>query len=181
LNRSVEIYAFLDIAANAPDANLPLKLDLRSELMRINRTHYGTDFAFQNDIRNTFIKLNDAHTLYYPPTCYNNLVAWQALAPIAYADANARSGFRIEVSPFFDDTLVQVCEMHTHTHTHTHTPHIGMAMSHEVCAYWSEQCIRCAYRQYLVNTINVDPRQFIGCTIEAVCTCDVCCNNGHLH
>eukprot|EP01094_Clydonella_sp_ATCC50884_P020977 TRINITY_DN4496_c0_g1_i1.p1 TRINITY_DN4496_c0_g1~~TRINITY_DN4496_c0_g1_i1.p1 ORF type:complete len:673 (-),score=242.65 TRINITY_DN4496_c0_g1_i1:108-2126(-) len=103
--KSAEIYAFLDIANNSPDPNLPVQVDVLAELAAIGQRTYRYDYELHDDLRALYDQLNDAHTQYYAPVCYLSLSATQPIAPISYVDASGEQV--VAISPFVNPELVQ--------------------------------------------------------------------------
>lgn len=62
LKRSIELYAFYDIAHNSPDPNLPLHVDMQRGFEEISNRPYIYDFDFQNDLRYLYLQVS---TLYF--------------------------------------------------------------------------------------------------------------------
>jgi len=104
LQRSIEVYAFYDIAHDSPDPNLPLQVDMQRGLSEIADRPYIYDMEFHEDLRYLFLQLNDAHTQYYLPTCYQNILIRQGLGPVGWG--SDPSNFKITVSPYFPSDLV---------------------------------------------------------------------------
>eukprot|EP00211_Chloroparvula_japonica_P001028 CAMPEP_0119121380 /NCGR_PEP_ID=MMETSP1310-20130426/2039_1 /TAXON_ID=464262 /ORGANISM="Genus nov. species nov., Strain RCC2339" /LENGTH=591 /DNA_ID=CAMNT_0007110943 /DNA_START=311 /DNA_END=2086 /DNA_ORIENTATION=- len=103
MNKSKELYCFLDIARDSPDENLPLSVDLGEELSRIATSVYENDLAFQEDLTSTYVQLNDAHAQYYKPSCYLNFEVRQPVMPAGYV---ADGEDRVAVSRFLAADLV---------------------------------------------------------------------------
>ena len=57
LNKTKELYAFIDIARDSPDPNLPLQVDIGAELKRIGRTNYQTAYEFHDALRELYTGL----------------------------------------------------------------------------------------------------------------------------
>jgi len=104
LKRSLEIYAFYDIAHDSPDPNLPLQVNMQQGLEEIANRPYIYDMDFHNDLRYLYLQLNDAHTQYYLPTCYQNVMIRQGFGPVGWG--STVEDFQIRVSPYFPSDLV---------------------------------------------------------------------------
>ena len=105
LNKTKELYAFVDIVHDSPDQeNLPLSVDIQAELARIGRKQYTNDFDFHDDLRALYVRLGDAHTQYYAPICYRNFLIRQPIPPTYYVDDNNNDV--IAVSRYMSQDLV---------------------------------------------------------------------------
>eukprot|EP00007_Cunea_sp_BSH-02190019_P009938 CAMPEP_0174230054 /NCGR_PEP_ID=MMETSP0417-20130205/888_1 /TAXON_ID=242541 /ORGANISM="Mayorella sp, Strain BSH-02190019" /LENGTH=645 /DNA_ID=CAMNT_0015307679 /DNA_START=152 /DNA_END=2086 /DNA_ORIENTATION=- len=104
LRKVMQLYVFLDIANKSPAPQLPVSVDILSELDRISRQFYANDFQFQDDLRTQYLRFFDAHTQYYGPVCYSNLQLAQPLGPIAYVE-NGEIVF--DISNYFQSDLVE--------------------------------------------------------------------------
>jgi hypothetical protein len=103
LRKVLQLYVFLDIANKSPAPELPVSVDMLSELNRINKQFYANDFQFQDDLRGQFLRFFDAHTQYYAPVCYSNIQLVQPFGPIAYVEEGA---IVFEISNYFQSDLV---------------------------------------------------------------------------
>ena len=59
LNRSLELYAFYDIAHDSPDPNLPLNVLMQRGLLTIANRPYVYDIDFHSDLRYLFLQVRD--------------------------------------------------------------------------------------------------------------------------
>ena len=57
MRRSLEVYAFYDIAHDSPDPNLPLKVNMQKGLQEIYDRPYVFDIDFQEDLRYLYIQV----------------------------------------------------------------------------------------------------------------------------
>lgn len=58
LRRSLEIYAFYDIAHNSPSPQLPLHVNMQLGLQEIYDRPYYYDYDFQQDLRSLYIAVS---------------------------------------------------------------------------------------------------------------------------
>lgn len=86
LRKAMQLYAFRDIA-KAPPAPFAPPVDLDKELSLLETRAFGSDFEFQQSIRQLFLRLHDAHTNYYAPTPYQFTFVLP-ITVISYAASN---------------------------------------------------------------------------------------------
>lgn len=108
MRKAIEVYAFLDIANHSPDPHLPVQIDMLAGLQTIENRPYVYDMDFQSDLRALFDQLNDAHTQYYLPTCYQNVLVRQPFAPVGFGDTT--ENYKITISPYFDEEIIDYYE-----------------------------------------------------------------------
>lgn len=58
LKRSIEVYAFYDIAHNSPDPNLPLHVDMQRGFQEIADRPYIYDMDFHDDLRYLYLQVS---------------------------------------------------------------------------------------------------------------------------
>jgi hypothetical protein len=86
LLNGMQLYTFLDIAANPPapfDA-----VDLLGELKALRSLTFDSDLRMHIAISDVFRKLGDAHTLYRPPACFGDFSFYNPLTLFGFADRN---------------------------------------------------------------------------------------------
>eukprot|EP00013_Stygamoeba_regulata_P009325 CAMPEP_0177675720 /NCGR_PEP_ID=MMETSP0447-20121125/27361_1 /TAXON_ID=0 /ORGANISM="Stygamoeba regulata, Strain BSH-02190019" /LENGTH=644 /DNA_ID=CAMNT_0019184145 /DNA_START=163 /DNA_END=2097 /DNA_ORIENTATION=- len=87
MTRTFPLYAFFDIVQNSPDPiHFPMQVDLEAELSRIGQKSYSSDWDFQQDLGALFRSLNDGHTIYLLPSCYQSFSPFQPFILITVTD-----------------------------------------------------------------------------------------------
>lgn len=105
LRRALQLYTFLDIAVESPSEHLPVSVDMLAGLDAIAARPYKYDYEFHDDLRALFLKLYDAHTQYYAPSCYNQFLIRQPFAPVSYVDDTGRQV--VAIGPWYNGPLAQ--------------------------------------------------------------------------
>ena len=86
LEMLVALYSFTDLAAGVvPPFNV--SVDLAAELARVADAGYASDYAFHSDLQLVFARLLDGHTVYTPPTPYQQFLAFRPFILASTADA----------------------------------------------------------------------------------------------
>jgi len=104
LFKSMELYAFLDIATNPPNFDtigFP-KVDLLAHLQSIKTKNFSNDWNFQLQLRSKFLQLHDAHTNYYPPANYGAFSWYQPFGLISVLENNQQN---IYISPYYRQSV----------------------------------------------------------------------------
>jgi hypothetical protein len=65
MKRSLEIYAFYDIAHDSPSPELPLQVNMQQGLQQIYDRPYYYDFDFQEDLRDLYIAVSFLKKLHF--------------------------------------------------------------------------------------------------------------------
>ncbi|KAL9649024.1 hypothetical protein ABK040_008401 [Willaertia magna] len=86
VKKTIPLYIFVDIAKQSPDPNIILSVDLKAGLDEITNQQFTTDFDFHQSVVSLFRKLNDGHTLYFGPKCYDNLSFKQPFNLMSYVE-----------------------------------------------------------------------------------------------
>jgi len=106
LKQIAPLYTFLDQAQQSPDLNLPLSVDLIQGLTTIATTPYTSAFAFHDALRALYTTLNDAHTQYYSPSCFQQFLIRHPIPPISYSLLPNNTNI-IAVSRYMSSDLVE--------------------------------------------------------------------------